>query len=194
MLFMKDEDIQNLINETAKAVKEVEDETTVKVKRQEDGGVKTEPGLTPLPDLSGLETGHIHEQSVRAKQEKQRNKDAQRDYQYIIDDWLENHPDKPLNGSKMFREDDSDKIELHDNHRFYASLVGIEVEFIRKNGMWETGVCVDFESHVDFSYWMTIGMFDGRTYTVQLSRCRIKGGWQDAQSTKESIQSDTEKD
>ena len=193
MLFLKDKDIQNLVTETAKTVKEVEEETTVKVKRDEEDGRKAESGLTPLPDFSDLETGPIHEQSVKAKEEKEASDEANRRYQIIIDDWRNNHPDAPLSSTDVFRREDKENFELHNKDRFQQSLIGLEVEFARSNGAWETGVCVDFLTDTDFSYWLVVGTFDGRTYAAQWSRCRIKGGWKDAQA-RESVQSDTERD
>lgn len=161
--------------------------------RNEQDGRKAESGLTPLPDFSDLETGPIHEQSMKEKAEKEAREEANRRYQIIIAAWRDNHPDAPLDGTKVFRREDKDNFELHNKDRFHQSLIGLEVEFARSNGAWETGVCVDVQTHTDFSYWLTIGTFDGRTYAAQWSRCRIKGGWQDANS-RESVQSDTERD
>lgn len=194
MLFLKDEDIQNLVTETAKAVKDVEDETAVKVKRKEEDGAKAESGYTPLPDYSALETGPIHEQAVKAKQRREELEADHKRYQEIIADWRDNHPNAPLDGGNVFRYEDGGKWELHDKDRFHQSLIGLEVEFIRDNGAWETGVCVDFFTHPDHSYWLMIGGFDGRLFDVQWSRCRIKGGWHDAESAKQSVQSDTQSD
>lgn len=170
------------------------DETTVESKRQEEDGAKAEPGLTPLPDFSDLETGAIHDQAVKELEDKKRHAELQQGYQSIIADWRDNHPDRPLDGSKIFRYEGKDDFELHDKNRFFQSLVGMDVEFVRSHGSWETGVCVDFKTHSDFSYWLTIGTFDGKTYDAQMSRCRIKGGYQDAQNAKQSVQSNSSED
>lgn len=169
---------------------------TLDAKRQEEDGTTQRPGYSKhLDDFAALESGPIHEQSMKAKAEKEAREEAQVRWKAIIDDWRDNHPNKPLDQKKMFRDDTDEKFSDYNRHRFYHSLIGVEVEFVRDNRKWETGVCVDVDcDDRDRHVWLTIGMFDGNIYSAQITRCRIKGGWQDAERAKESVQSDTQSD